>query len=101
RRGGRRNLVLGLGRPAAALVYLLAGLLVPAWIAGAVLAGWLPLPSLWAILPSLLLISPGRWVVSTLRGSDRPVPIPALGSNVAWNLATNAALAAGLAVAAG
>ena len=101
RGGGRRNLVLGLGRPTAARVYLLAGLLVPAWIAGSVLAGWLPRPALWAVLPSLLLLPPGRWVVSTLRGSDRPVPIPALGANVAWNLATNAVLAAGLALATG
>lgn len=100
RRGGRRNLVLGLGRPAAALVYLEAGLLVPVWIVGAVAAGWLPLPALWAATPSLLLILPARWVFSTLRGSREPVPIPALASNVAWNLATNAVLAAGLVAAA-
>lgn len=98
--GGRRNLVLGLGRPAAALVYLEAGLLVPVWIVGAVAAGWLPLPALWAATPSLFLIFPARWVFSALRGSREPVPIPALASNVVWNLATNAVLTAGLAVAA-
>ncbi len=100
RRGGRRNLVLGLGRRGAAFAYLTSGLLAPATIAVAVAGGWLPMTALWATAPSLLLIAPTRWTVATLRGSHEPVPIPALGTNVAWNLATNAVLAACLAVAA-
>ncbi|MFO7768747.1 MAG: prenyltransferase [bacterium] len=89
RKGGRRNLVLLLGRPAAARVYAAAGLLVPAWIGAAVAAGWLPPPVLAALLPSLALVGPVRWAFGA---PEEAVPIPALGSNVIWNLATNLVL---------
>jgi hypothetical protein len=38
-----------------------------------------------------------RWALSD---PARPVPIPALGANVIWNLATNSVLAISLAIAA-
>jgi hypothetical protein len=47
-------------------------------------------------VPSLLLVAPLRWA---LGDTSKPVPIPALGMNVAWNLATNSVLAAALVVA--
>jgi hypothetical protein len=47
-------------------------------------------------VPSLLLTAPLRWAFGDTR---EPVPIPALGMNVAWNLATNSVLAAALVVA--
>jgi 1,4-dihydroxy-2-naphthoate octaprenyltransferase len=96
RAGGRRNLVLMLGRKRAALVYAAAALLTPAAIVAAVVAGALPPQALAAVVPSLLLVAPLRWAFGDTR---EPVPIPALGMNVAWNLATNSVLAAALVVA--
>ena len=93
RAGGRRNIVLLLGRKGAALVYAAAGALTPLSIVVAVALGALPLAALAAVLPSLLLARPLAWA---LGDTDRPVPIPALGRNVAWNLATNAVLALAL-----
>jgi len=96
RAGGRRNIVLMLGRRGAALVYAAAGILTPASIVAAVAVKALPAQALFAALPSLLLVKPIAWAV---REPKEPVPIPAMGANVVWNLATNAALAAALAVA--
>jgi 1,4-dihydroxy-2-naphthoate octaprenyltransferase len=96
RRGGRRNLVLLLGRRAAAWIYALAAVLVPSSLLLAVALGALPRLALVAALPSLMLARPLGWALTRPR---QPVPIPALGANVAWNLATNAALAATLVAA--
>jgi 1,4-dihydroxy-2-naphthoate octaprenyltransferase len=96
RAGGRRNIVLILGRKGAALVYAAAALLTPAVIVAAVASGALPPQALAAVVPSLLLSTPLRWAFGDAR---EPVPIPALGMNVAWNLATNSVLAAALVVA--
>lgn len=96
RAGGRRNLVLMLGRQGAALVYALAGILTPASILVAVALGALPALAVLASVPSLLLIAPLRWA---LRAPGEPVPLVALGRNVAWNLATNTVLAAALVAA--
>jgi 1,4-dihydroxy-2-naphthoate octaprenyltransferase len=97
RDGGRRNLVILLGRRRAAAVYSAAALMTPTAILTAVAVDVLPLLSLAAIIPSLLLVKPLRWAFSN--PSD-PVPIPALGSNVVWILATNSVLGVSLAVAA-
>jgi 1,4-dihydroxy-2-naphthoate octaprenyltransferase len=96
RKGGRRNLVLLLGRRVAARVYVVAGWMVPVALIGGVLAGALPPLGLIAILPSLALASPARWA---LTAPEQPVPVSALGANVAWNLATNSVLALVLALA--
>jgi len=95
--GRRRHLVILLGRRAAAAVYALAGLAVPASLALAVALRALPPPCLAAALPSLLLVRPLRWALAA-PASD--VPLPALGANVAWNLLTNLVLAGALAFAA-
>jgi 1,4-dihydroxy-2-naphthoate octaprenyltransferase len=95
RAGGRRNLVLILGRRRAARVFALAGLATPAAICAAVLLGPLPALALLAALPSLLLIGPLRWAFGDPEGA---VPVPALAANVFWNLATNSTLALALAV---
>ena len=97
REGGRRNLVILLGRTAAAWVYAGAALLTPAVIAVGVVAGDLPPLCLVALAPSVALAKPLAWVFSD---PAAPVPIPALGANVIWNLATNSVLAATLALAA-
>jgi len=94
--GGRRNLVLLLGRKGAAFVYSAAALLTPASIAAAVALRALPMPALAATVPSLFLEKPLRWAFGDTRA---PVPVPALGANVAWNLATNAVLAIALTAA--
>jgi len=96
-RGGRRNLVLGLGRRGAAQLYAAAALAVPVWIVAAVVLRALPAPALLAALPSALLAAPLRWALGR---PFEPVPVPALAANVTWNLATNALLAVALAGAA-
>jgi len=96
RSGGRKNLVLILGRSVAAKVYAGAAVAVPLVIAGFVIGGQLPPLALVALLPSLAIVAPLRWA---LRDPSAPVPIPALGANVMWNLATNTVLGLSLIVA--
>jgi 1,4-dihydroxy-2-naphthoate polyprenyltransferase len=96
RLGKRRHLVIVFGRRVAALVYTAAALAVPIAIVVAVGVRVLPLHCLVALLPSLLLGKPLRWALLT---PEAEVPIPALGANVVWNLATNALLGITLAVA--
>ncbi len=96
REGGRKNLVLLLGRPKAALVYAGAAILVPVWIVGSVVQGALPLWALLGTVPSLLLVPPLRWAFGH---AEKEVPLQALGANVNWNLATNVLLGIGLAIA--
>ncbi len=93
REGGRKNLVLLLGRRRAAQVYGVVALCVPAAILAGVLTSALPAPTLVALLPCVFLLGPLRWVAGD---ANSPVPIPALGANVVWILATNGLLAAGL-----
>ncbi len=90
RAGGRRNLVIMLGRRGAAPVYSAAAILTPLSIAASVWLGFLPAVSLIAMAPSLLVVPPLRWAFT---GPQNPVPIPALGANVAWNLLTNIVVA--------
>jgi len=97
REGGRRHLVILLGRPAAARVYAAAAILTPASIIVAAAAGWLPPLALLGAVPSLLLVKPLRWAFAS---PLEAVPVPALGANVVWNLATNLVLAAALAASA-
>ncbi len=96
REGGRKHLVILIGRRGAALVYATAALLTPTSIVVAVAAHALPKACLAAALPSLLLVPPLRWAFTDPK---RPVPVPALAANVAWNLLTNATMAAALALA--
>jgi len=93
REGGRRNLVILLGRKPAAWIYALAGLAVPVSVIIAVAVGVMPALCLVAALPSLFLVKPIGWA---LRDPAEPVPIPALGANVAWNLLTNTVIALSL-----
>ena len=93
REGGRRNLVLILGRPVAAIVYAVAAILVPLWIVGMVVRGIFPIWALAGAFPSLLLVPPLRWAFGN---PAKEVPLPALGANVNWNLATNVLLGIGL-----
>ncbi|MBT8398642.1 MAG: prenyltransferase [Gemmatimonadetes bacterium] len=97
REGGRKNLVLLLGRRGASVVYAVAALLVPLWIVGSVVAGTFPAWALMGALPSVLLAKPLMWVFGD---PSADVPIPALGANVIWNLATNTLLGVGLFVGA-
>jgi 1,4-dihydroxy-2-naphthoate octaprenyltransferase len=90
RRGGRRNLIILFGRKAAAWIYVFAGLATPAAIVVAIFLRVLPPVCLVAALPSLLLVKPVQWAI---KDPAKPVPIPALGANVVWNLATNTVLA--------
>jgi len=97
REGGRRNLVLMLGRRGAAWVYAGAALLVPIWIVWCVVSGTFPFWGLLGALPSLLLAKPLAWAFGR---PEEAVPIPAMGANVTWNLATNTLLGLGLLAAA-
>ena len=94
--GGRRNLVRLLGRTGAARAYVVIGWVVPASLVAAVAYGALPAISLLACLPSLALIAPTRWALGS---PQETVPLPALGANVIWNLATNTVLALCLVIA--
>jgi 1,4-dihydroxy-2-naphthoate octaprenyltransferase len=96
RGGGRRNLVLLFGRRPAAAIYAIAALLTPLAVVAAVVMGVLPVASLIAVLPSLLLVKPLQWAFTT---PSADVPVSALGANVMWNLGTNTLLAIGLALA--
>jgi 1,4-dihydroxy-2-naphthoate octaprenyltransferase len=96
REGGRKNLVIMLGRKPAALIYSLAAIAVPVAVITATLIDRLPWHCLLAALPSLLLVQPLRWAMSK---PEEPVPLPALGSNVVWILSTNTVLAVALIVA--
>lgn len=93
REGGRKHLVIKLGRPKAAIVYAVAGLLTPISIVTSVVMDSLPMLAIAAIIPSLLLVKPLQWAFSA---PNEPVPIPALGANVAWNHLTNVVLALAL-----
>ena len=95
--GHRRHLVILLGRRGAAGVWAAAAVATPLSIIAAVVIGALPPLALAACLPSLLLGGAMRWA---LRSPAEPVPVPALGANVTWNLATNSVLAAALVAAA-
>lgn len=93
REGGRENLIHRLGRQGAGWIYVLAGVGVPL----AIIAGWLtglfPIWALLGILPSALLVHPGRWAI---RAPETDLPLEAQRDNVLWILATNTALAIGL-----
>jgi 1,4-dihydroxy-2-naphthoate octaprenyltransferase len=95
RTGGRRHLVILLGRRRAAFVYAAAALLTPLSIVAAVALGFLPVMSLLAVAPSFLLVGPLRWA---FRNAERPVPISAMAANVVWNLLTNIVMAASMAL---
>ena len=97
RQGGRHSLLLLLGRSRSAKLYVLFALAAPLSILAGVLLGALPAVCLAACLPTLLLAPVFRWA---LAAAAEPVTIPALGSNVIWNLATNVLLAVTLAIAA-
>jgi 1,4-dihydroxy-2-naphthoate octaprenyltransferase len=96
RKGGRRNLILIFGRKTAAWIYTLAALATPLAILLGVMLEALPIHCALATLPSLLLVQPLRWAFGS---PQDPVPHPALGANVMWNLGTNVALAATLLLA--
>jgi len=74
---------------------VLAGLLTPASIVVSVALHVLPPLALVAVAPSVMLAQPIRWAFTDPAG---PVPMPALGANVMWNLATNSLLALALVV---
>lgn len=97
RAGGRRNLVLLLGRRSAAAVYAFAAVVTPLAIAAAVVMGALPAIALIGVLPGWFVAPAVRWALAR---PHEPVPIPAMAGNVIWNLVTNVCLAAGLGLAA-
>jgi len=96
REGGRRHLVIVFGRPSAAMIYVIAALLTPISILGAVILSHLPVIALAGMVPSLLLVQPLKWAFNDPASE---VPIPALASNVQWNLGTNLLLAIALVIA--
>lgn len=97
RHGGRKNLVLLLGRPWAARVYVLAALAVPLFLAVGTWMKILPPAALLAAAPTLFLAGTITWA---LRTPETDPPNSALGANVVWNLATNTLLGLVLALTA-
>ena len=96
RTGGRRNLVLVLGRRGAAMVYALAAIATPVSIAAAVFLKVMPPITLVAALPFRFVAPAVQWALTK---PYEPVPIPSLAGNVTWNLVTNTTLAITLAIA--
>jgi 1,4-dihydroxy-2-naphthoate octaprenyltransferase len=97
RAGGRRNLVLLLGRRPAGWVYALAVVATPLSLLAAALADALPTLALIGVLPVWFALPAVRWAIAK---PGEPVPIPAMAGNVIWILSTNLALALGLSLAA-
>jgi len=95
RKGGRRHLVIQLGRPGAARVYAAAALLTPISIVVSVLLDAFPLVAVAAVLPSIMLAKPLQWA---FKAPNDEVPVPALGANGVWIHLTNLILAAALIV---
>jgi 1,4-dihydroxy-2-naphthoate polyprenyltransferase len=95
--GGRLNLVLLLGRKAAALVYAAAAVATPLSLVVSVVAGALPALALVGCLPFWFAVPAVSWAITQ---SQADVPIPAMAGNVIWNLSTNTLVALGLEVAA-
>ncbi len=89
RKGGRRNLVLILGRRWAARLYIATALAVPMVLSIGVWLKVLPVVALIAAMPTILLLGAFTWAIRT---PETDPPIPALGANVIWNLATNTIL---------
>ena len=90
RRGGRKNILILFGRSAGARIYVLAALLTPLAILGAILLGYLPPVSLLAMGPSLMLLRPS---ILLLRKPEEMPPLSSLAANVKWNLLSNTILA--------
>lgn len=93
RRGGRKNIILLSGRRAAARIYLLAAVLTPLSILGAVILHFLPPVTLLAMAPTLILIP---HLIALLRDPNQALPLASMAANVRWNLATNIFLALAL-----
>ncbi len=96
RAGGRRNLVLMLGRRTAAWIYAAVAVATPLAIVAAVATQALPTLAAVAILPFRFSVPAVQWATTR---SHEPVPIPAMAGNVTWNLATNSVLAIALGLA--
>ena len=91
---GRRNLVIVLGRPAAARWVLGLHALAGVGLALTVALGGLPRACLWGLLPLLLSVPMAR---ELLHHADAPVRLlPAMALNVAVTLATPICMALAL-----
>lgn len=97
RRGGRRNLLHRFGLHTGGRVYTLAGVAAGLSVVVAVAIGRLPMTALVALVPFVLFARSARWALTE---PSTDVPTAPLRANVAWILATNAALAGGVAAAA-
>ncbi len=96
RAGGRRNLVILLGRRGAATVYVGAVALTLIAVVAFVATGLFPVWCLLALLPAWYIRDAVRWATSD---PSRAVPIQAMAGNVFWNLGTNLLLALGFVLA--
>jgi 1,4-dihydroxy-2-naphthoate octaprenyltransferase len=96
RQGGRKNLVILLGRQRAARLYALLAIATPLSIATAIALGVFPAAAIIGAFPFAMAAGAVRWALGE---SSEPVPVSALGGNVIWNLATNSFLAGGLLLA--
>lgn len=91
--GGRKNLLIVLGALTGGRIY--TGLLVfmYIWIAGAALAGVVPVYCLAAVATAAIAWKPMKWAWTG--GANKDGTVPALASNVLTNLATQTLLGVG------
>ena len=93
KKGGRINLLMAFGVEPAGKTYTLLLVAMYVWIVAAVLLGLIPVYGLIALLTLAIAWKPMKWAWTG--GADKDGTVPALGSNVVTNLATQTLLGAG------
>jgi len=96
RKGGRKTLPIVLGKARASRLYSALTLLVYVWIIGSVIAGFMPVFSLIALLTFPFAL---KAIKGALHYEDESKLIPALGSNVLFILLTQLLLGFGYLIA--
>lgn len=95
-KGGRKNLLMVLGESGGGRLYTILSAVMYIWIVMAVVLDVLPVYCLGALLTLAVAWKPMRWTWSRI--DDKENIVPALGANVATNLATQTLLGIGLLV---
>jgi len=96
RKGGRRTLPIVLGKTKASKVYSALTILVYLWIIGSVIAGFMPIFALIALLTLPFAV---KAIIGALNYGDEDKLIPALGNNVLVILLTQLLLGIGYVLA--
>jgi 1,4-dihydroxy-2-naphthoate octaprenyltransferase len=91
--GGRKNLLIAFGPLTGGRIYSVLLVFMYVWIAVAAFAGFMPVYCLAGVATVAVAWKPMKWAWTG--GADKDGTVPALGSNVVTNLATQTLLGAG------